>query len=436
MVDALLEAAEPDLAMLLARAFIDPPDIGCSEQYNQHMTPQQPALQAAIEAHKGGRLVEAEAAYRNILQRQPDNADALNFLGMLTCQTGNPAAATELLQRSVTADPGNPHAWLNFGNVLLVSGEKERARTAFEKATQLGPGLPMAWFNLGVCLGRCRLPDEAASALHKALKLEPGYLPAYVSLATLLHYLGNYTEAAEVYREWLVHDPGNPMATHLLAAATGHGTPARANDEYVKQLFDDFAASFDENLTALKYRAPELIAGRLGEELGPHGSLDILDAGCGTGWCGPLLRGMASRLVGVDLSKAMVEKARVREVYDELVVDELSRFMSSRPDSFDVVASADTLVYFGTLEDPLSAARKCLRKGGILVFTVERLDPAASGEPYRLEAHGRYSHSERYVRQAVAQAGFTALSSDTRVLRRERGQDAVGYLVLCKVNSG
>jgi predicted TPR repeat methyltransferase len=396
------------------------------------MSPDEPTLQKAIEAHKGGRLVEAEAAYRSILRRRPDDADALNFLGMLTCQAGNPRAAADLLQRSVTVQPTNPHAWLNLGNVLLMNGDKEEARAAFEKATQLAPKLPIAWFNLGVCLGRCSLPDEAASALHQVLKLEPGYLPAYVSLATLLHYLGNYTEAAEVYREWLVQDPGNPMATHLLAAATGQSTPTRANDEYVKQLFNDFAASFDENLTALKYRAPELIAARLGEELAGRDGLDILDAGCGTGWCGSLLRDRAGHLVGVDLAKAMVDKARARGVYDELVVEELSQFMRGRPGTFDVVACADTLVYFGALEEPLAAARNCLRQDGILVFTVERLDPAVSGGPYRLEAHGRYSHSEGYVRAVVEGAGFTAITLDTRVLRRERGQDVVGLLVACK----
>lgn len=396
------------------------------------MTAQGNPLQEAIHAHKGGRLVEAEAAYRRILRDQPDNADALNFLGMLTCQTGNPLAAAELLRRSVEADASNPHAWLNLGNVLLVNGDKETARSAFEKATQIAPDLPIAWFNLGVCLGRCRLPDEAALALHRVVKLEPGYLPAYVSLATLLHYLGNYSEAAEVYREWLVHDPDNPMATHLLAAATGQVAPERANEGYVKQLFDDFAESFDENLTALRYRAPELITDRLKREIVSDGSRDILDAGCGTGWCGPLLRPLARRLVGVDLSQGMVDKARARAVYDELLVQELSQYMRGRPNAFDVVASADTLVYFGALEEPLAAARDCLRNGGILVFTVERLNPAVRGDPYRLEPHGRYSHSEAYVRDTAASIGFVSITSEEHVLRRERGQDVVGHLVLAR----
>jgi predicted TPR repeat methyltransferase len=136
--------------------------------------------------------------------------------------------------------------------------------------------------------------------------------------------------------------------------------------------------------------------------------------------------------VGVDLSSAMVDKARARAVYDELVVQELCQFMRERPNTFDVIASADTLVYFGALEEPLAAAYTCLRPGGILVFTVERLDPSAGGDPYRLEPHGRYSHSEAYVRDAARKAGFVAITLETQILRRERGRDAVGHLVLAR----
>jgi predicted TPR repeat methyltransferase len=389
-------------------------------------------LQQTIAAHKEGRLVEAESGYRRILRRNPADADALNFLGMLTCQTGDAVAAAELLRKSVEADSTNPHAWLNLGNVLLATGDAQEARAAFVKATELAPELPMAWFNLGVCLGRCSLPQEAASALHRALKLEPGYVPAYESLALLLNRVGNHAEAAEVYRDWLLQDPGNPIAKHMLAATAGLEAPVRADDGFVRQTFDNFASSFDENLKALDYRAPEWVAERLAREVPSNATLDILDAGCGTGLCAPLLKPLARRLVGVDLSSGMVDKARARELYDELVVQELSEFMRSRPGAYDVVVSADTLCYFGALQEPLAAARGSLRKGGILTLTLERLDPAASGEPYRLETHGRYSHAEAYVRAAATQAGFHDIRLEERILRRERGQNVTGHVLLAR----
>ena len=393
------------------------------------MSNQDPALLAAIQAHKGGHLEEAAAGYRQILQSDPNNPDALNFLGMLCCQGGDATAGEELLRRAVEADPGNPHAWLNLGTALMVRKNPQEASAAFRKATELAPNLPMAWYNLGVCLGRCKEPREAASSLHRALQLEPGHLPAYAALANALHRLGEYTEAAEVYREWLKYEPNNHGARHLLAAVSQHAVPVRADERYVRQMFDDFADEFDENLHNLGYRAPQWVAERLTGAVGASGGIEILDAGCGTGLCAPLLRPLARRLVGVDLSPNMVEKARERGGYDELVVGDLSQAMRERPGSFDAVVSADTLVYFGALEEPLAAARACLRERGLIVFSVEQL---AGSEPYHLEQHGRYSHSESYLRRVLEGAGFDEVSFEVRTLRRERGADVAGYVTLAR----
>ncbi|WP_204319811.1 class I SAM-dependent DNA methyltransferase, partial [Klebsiella pneumoniae] len=85
----------------------------------------------------------------------------------------------------------------------------------------------------------------------------------------------------------------------LLAAISGENVPDRASDAYVANLFDAFAATFDHKLARLDYRAPELVAEAVAasQEAGTTG-LAILDAGCGTGLCGPSLRPFADRLIG------------------------------------------------------------------------------------------------------------------------------------------
>ncbi len=83
--------------------------------------------------------------------------------------------------------------------------------------------------------------------------------------------------------------------------------------------------------------------------LAPDGRLVVLDAGCGTGLCGPLLRPYASRLVGVDLSGGMLDHARRKEIYTDLVQSELTEFLAAQQRAFDVIVAADTLVYFGDL---------------------------------------------------------------------------------------
>ena len=158
----------------------------------------------------------------------------------------------------------------------------------------------------------------------------------------------------------------------------------------------------------------------------------MLDAGCGTGLCGPSLRPYARRLVGVDLSPRMVERARTRGDYDELAVAELTAFLIDHPATYDVIVSADTLVYFGEMEPVMAAAAAALRSGGWLAFTVERLEDAAAADDFNLDPSGRYRHSEAYLRRVLAQAEMEIASLETVTLRLEGGQPVIGFLVTAR----
>jgi predicted TPR repeat methyltransferase len=386
-------------------------------------------LKAAMEAHRSGRLVEAEVAYRRVLRQQQDDPEALKLLGILSWHKRDPLTAEKLLRRSVEVNRNDSETWLNLGNLLVAKGDLREARVAFSAATEVAPHLDLAWLNLGVCLRKLDLPVDAAAALRRALDLNPRYEAAYNSLVSLLNRAGKFTEPAAVYRTWHAHDPSNPVPKHMLAATAGN-PPDRAPDEYVQRVFDRLAPDFDKRLLGLGYRGPELVAECLARYIRPDVRLDVLDAGCGTGLCGPLLRGLARSLVGVDLSSKMIQQAHARGSYDELVVEELSEFMRGRRGAFDAVACVDTFIYFGSIDEPLGAARTCLRSGGFIAFTAERLSGASS---YCLEPHGRYSHSESYVREALRQAGFTGVRVDTVALRRERGDEVRGIVVLARV---
>lgn len=384
-------------------------------------------------------MSEAEATYRRILRMRPQHPDALHFLGLLRFQQNNPEAGVELVRRSLQIAPRNPHAWNNLGNMLVADDKPDEALQAYGRATEIEPALAEAWHNQGICLRRARRFDEAVQCLEKALAANPRYFAAYESLGMLFYRLSRIAEAARLYRRWLEMDPQNPIARHMAAATTQEHVPDRADDQYVAKLFDGFAGSFDSSLEALGYRAPQLLAAALGDHLHTQsGRFDILDAGCGTGLCGPLLRSTAKSLTGVDLSPGMIEKATARRIYDELIVAELTAFMHSRRAAFDVVLSADTLCYFGALEEPIAAARECLRSKGLLAFTVESLrdeqgDAARDrGREYRMEPHGRYAHAAAYVRKVLEANAFAVLAMDPVVLRRERGQDVAGWLAVAR----
>jgi predicted TPR repeat methyltransferase len=127
----------------------------------------------------------------------------------------------------------------------------------------------------------------------------------------------------------------------------------------------------------------------------------------------------------------MLAKAQGRAVYDQLIKAELTAFLADRADAFDLIVSADTLVYFGALEPVLTAAFGALRGGGLLIFTVEEaVDSADAG--HRINPHGRYSHSRTYLDRVIPAAGLSLLALDSAVLRNEGGNAVAGLVATAR----
>jgi predicted TPR repeat methyltransferase len=125
----------------------------------------------------------------------------------------------------------------------------------------------------------------------------------------------------------------------------------------------------------------------------------------------------------------MLQLAAQKEVYDELVQGELTAYLQAHPGQFDVIVSADTLVYFGGLEGVASAAAAALRDGGRLVFTVEEWTDAGPDDGFTLRPLGRYVHSQRYVERAMDDVGLVPRVERSE-LRLEGGAPVPG-LVVC-----
>jgi predicted TPR repeat methyltransferase len=425
-------------------------------------------LQQAMQAHRADDLDTAERLYREVLELRTAQPDALHYLGVLCHQRGRSDEAVELVGTALRITPRHPDAHNNLGNIHKECGRPAEAEACYRRALACAPEHHNALGNLAVVLEvQARLdeafeaygallrqaPDDArghylmglflrnhaqsvehleqsAECFRRAFELDPRNLRALEALGVSLYALQRHDEARRVYRDWLAREPDNPVPAHMLAACGGAAAPPRAGDAYVRELFDGFAESFDEQLLKnLDYRAPQVLSAALGEVLGrPDRALDVLDAGCGTGLCAPLVRPHARRLVGVDLSGGMVEKARQRGGYDELEVAELTGYLQAHPGAFDVVLSADTLVYFGELREVLLAARAALRPGGWIGFTLEALDNDA--DRAEITPSGRYRHTRRYVERVLAAAGFTKARIAADTLRREAGQPVDGWVVL------
>ncbi len=424
--------------------------------------------EAALALHAAGALAEAEAAYRRLLADDPLDGQAQHDLGVLLHQRGQSQQGLALIRRGLSADAGSASRFNDLGNILAQTGALGEAAAAFKSSLELDGEDANVWNNLGSVLQRQSDLAGAESAYRSALRCEADFVPALSNLAALLeqsgrdeessllscrafvlpplagktpkmlgiayYRLGRIADAAQCYRAWLRDEPDNAVARHLLAACTGDAVPQRAPDEYVTALFDEMAEDFDERLLgSLSYRGPQIIAALLEGHLRPGSALDVLDAGCGTGLCAAVLRPYAAQLVGVDLSPAMLRKARHGKLYTELVEAELTAFLVGRRNRFDLIVMADTLIYFGNLAALFGAVGAALRAGGSFAFTVETVAPAAPASvDFCLSPSGRYAHSERYLRSALEAAGLAVLRSEAAVLRTEFCQPTAGIGVLAR----
>lgn len=491
-------------------------------------------LQHALSLHQRGALQQAGQAYRQVLQLQPQQFDALHLSGVIARQSGDAQAAFELISQAIAIDdrqavahcnlgaalqdlaqpaaalasyeraiaikPDYAMAHHNRGNALRILGKLDEALRSYDEALRILPAYPEAFYHRALSLQMLGLHEQALEDCARALQLRPSYAQALcasgVSLQSLqlyeaaihsyecalrinpdyaealcnrgtalhklheyeaaldsfelalqirpdfanahhyrgnaLHALDRSQQAISAYQQALRHGGDASQLNYLLAALGVGGTPSVAPASYIKELFDQYAGHFDQHLQqVLQYQVPRLLAEAIDRHRlrGELNTVDTLDAGCGTGLCAPYLRSDSHRLTGVDLSEKMLEKAAQTALYDELVCAELSEFLLSRPNCFDLIAAADVLVYIGDLQAVFEGARLALRSGGLLAFSVEQ-GTAQELADFTLQTSHRYAHSVDYIKRLASRHGFAVAGMQAAIARQDKGEDIAIWLIV------
>jgi protein O-GlcNAc transferase len=205
------------------------------------MPPAERGLAAAIEHHRAGRLAQAEALYRRVLERRADHPVASSLLA--------------LLRQGLTQPAGSAATSFERGIALQRHGRQQEAIACFDAALAAGWDFPEAHNARGMALAAAGRSAEAAASFGVAVALRPGFAWARHNLGSLLGQLGEHEEAVACFRHIAAAMPESAEAHNDLGSALsdlGKGREAIASYRRVVALKPGFAEAHYNLGSALK----------------------------------------------------------------------------------------------------------------------------------------------------------------------------------------
>jgi len=202
------------------------------------------SLARAAQLHASGNLLSARREAEAALATDPANVNALRFVGVLYCQSGDAAGGAEFLRKALAEDPADDGTRVNLLQALLDSGQLDevetvgaaaprpnnaqilRARAAaarqagkldeaidlLERAVAHGPKDFGAWNNLGNALLEGDQPEKAIKAFERAKALNPGAAIVHLNMGQALASAERHDESLRAFQEAARLDPEDGMA--------------------------------------------------------------------------------------------------------------------------------------------------------------------------------------------------------------------------------
>lgn len=270
--------------------------------------------------------------------------------------------------------------------------------------------------------------DTSLHLLQQCIEKNPNLAALHFYAGEMLCRKGNHDAAIMAYARALTLDPadayGASIKLYLLAA---HPQSTTLPLEYIRRLFDQYAQSFENCLLGnLDYKSPALVADAVKAQ-GQRWER-MLDLGCGTGLSAVPLRTHTGFIEGVDVSAGMLQKAKEKKIYDVLHETEITAFLKSTKNYYDLVLCVDVLIYVGQCLDLFHDIAAVLTPNGLFAFTIQ----TSKTEEVVLGGDHRYSHNKPYIAQCLEQAGLEIRSCADAVLRQEQGLPVEGMIFVCR----
>ena len=380
---------------------------------------------------KLGRHEEALNVYQALLQIAGEHVGASFQIACLLMLQKKIEEALQSFLQLETQYPFHFETQTNLATCYLYLGQFSEAKLHYLKANEINSADEQVAYNLGVMNMQQGFLDEAISFYLQVLKINPYAFAAHNNLGVA--YLAKRNTAAALMHFCAASklEPANEALSHVIAMLSAKKGLAFAPIGYVRSLFDSYAGHYDAHLqSVLNYNVPNLIFAALNPFLTDERLL-VLDLGCGTGLCGERLKSISHKLVGVDVAEKMLAVARQKLIYDELILADITEFLSDQSASYDLIVAGDVLVYVGDLSAIFAAVARTLKPHGYFVLTTEQ----SVMEDYYLGPTGRFAHQKTYIDRLADKNRFEVLQYHVAPLRKERDEPLMGQIYVLQKRS-
>lgn len=332
--------------------------------------------------------------FKKTVTIQTNYSNGYNNLGISLKEIGHLEEASKNFETAIYYNPNHSQAHCNLGIIQIILKKFDDAISNLLKSISLNPRYESAYNNLGIAYKEKKMFKDAMSSFKRAISLKPDYYQVFNNIASMYHNTGDYENAISYYKKAVIINPNYHQAQHMLDSLSGKKNQSAPAD-YVIDLFDGFAKTFEDSLTKkLSYNVPYLIKEQVLQDCNYKNSSDVLDLGCGTGLVGKELFGLVNKIEGIDLSLSMLSEAERKGVYNQLTKADIFNYLSKEYLNFDYYIAADVFIYVGDISKIFETIKAKNKKNGKLIFSTEIYD----GEDFKLEKSGRFSHSHKYIK--------------------------------------
>lgn len=375
---------------------------------------------------------EAEKYFEQSLKTNNNQPDTLTNYGLLKLACGNIKEAINLHKKSLGRNPQNETAIYNLAHALREDGSTEDSIKIYNELLRISPNNIKALCDLAQILIKLKKHQDALLLLKKAESISPGDETTNLYLGITYKHTKDYESAKEHLQKAYTINPKNGFASYHLATLSDDFSISKAPYDYIENLFDEYAEEFDHHLAKqLQYKMPELVGSMVNNYIDTSNKYNILDLGCGTGLTGIHLKDIADKMVGIDLSGKMLERAKLKNVYDELIKTGIDQYYETCVFKPDIVVSADVFIYIGDIDSIFCNTAQIITKNGLFVFTTED-DPDC--ESFKLRESSRFAHNESYIRKLAGKYDFKIIKNQQTVIRLENKKPVDGQVYLLEKN--